>query len=57
MISLANRLLEDFNIEAIITEIEDISANFFVVLFERLFSLKLPGNIFMHILSVVYNYG
>jgi len=43
VISLANRLLEDFNIEAIITEIEDISANFFVVLFERLFSLKLPG--------------
>lgn len=43
IINLANRLLSEFSIETVVTEIEDIGATLFVVLFEALFSEKLPG--------------
>ncbi|XP_059167275.1 uncharacterized protein LOC131949406 isoform X2 [Physella acuta] len=43
VVSLANNLLAEFNIPRIIEEISDISASLFVVLYESLFSDKLPG--------------
>ncbi|XP_005106126.1 centrosomal protein of 95 kDa [Aplysia californica] len=43
VITLANHLLSEFNIPTKILKLEDISAALFVVLYESLFSDKLPG--------------